>query len=197
VIIGLQKTPVKLMPVELQDDRRVLVEEGEVVRHKEDDGVEGFNWQPSVHGRACHVQAILFSGSLHAMSCNPEGLSCPRTIRRASHGPTGGTMTERMSTLMPRTSSINGIHTDDSNMLTAWVMLVCSVVKVSGISSKLCEILDGFPEHSSSSLVRSFHFHFINQFHISLHISLLHLPVLICRSWDCCNRRRFPRETST
>ena len=60
MIIGLQKTPVKLMPVELQDDRHELVEEGEVVRHKEDDGVEGLNWRAPVVARTCLVQAILF-----------------------------------------------------------------------------------------------------------------------------------------
>jgi hypothetical protein len=101
VSIELQKSPHKMVLTELQVDRRVLVEKGEDVRHEEDDGVEGFNWQPPVVGRACHLQAILFSGPLHAMPCNPEGLSCPRTFRSASHGPAGGTMTGRTSTLMP------------------------------------------------------------------------------------------------
>ena len=58
--IGLQKAPAKMMPVELQDDRHEFVEEGEVVRHKEVDGVVGFNWRASVVARACLAQAILF-----------------------------------------------------------------------------------------------------------------------------------------
>jgi hypothetical protein len=60
VSIELQKSPHKMVLTELQVDRRVLVEKGEDVRHEEDDGVEGLNWQPSVGGRACLVQAILF-----------------------------------------------------------------------------------------------------------------------------------------
>jgi hypothetical protein len=61
VEIGLQKALVKLMPVELQDDRHELVvEEGEVVRHEVAYGVVGFNWQASVAARARLVRAILF-----------------------------------------------------------------------------------------------------------------------------------------
>jgi hypothetical protein len=121
VIIGLQKTPVKLMPVELQDDRHELVEEGEVVRHKEEDGVGGLEWQAPVVARTCLVQVILF---ILGISCtllhDLEDLvdvhlvarpCCPR--RSALHAPSGGTMTGRTSTLMPWTNSINGIHTDD------------------------------------------------------------------------------------
>jgi hypothetical protein len=111
VSIELQKTPHKSTLMELQIDRHVLVEKGEDVRHEEDDGVEGLNWQPSVVGRTCRVQAILFIGPLHALSCNPKGLIRPRTFWSASHGPAGGTMTGRTSTLMPRTNTVLTIHT--------------------------------------------------------------------------------------
>jgi hypothetical protein len=68
-------------------------------------------------------------------------------------------MTERTSTLMPRTNSINGIHTDDSNMLTAWVMLVCSVVKFTR----------GFRDQVSSSIGFNLKSVYISVCYISVH----------------------------
>ena len=140
-----QESPSIEVSTELQRVRHGLVETGEDVRHKEEDGVEGLNWQPSVVGRTCRVQAILFIGPLHALSCNPKGLIRPRTFWSASHGPAGGTMTDRTSTLMPRTNSVNDTHTVGTNgLMNMGSGLRLSVVPMSqGISSKLCEILEG------------------------------------------------------